>query len=267
MSGLRTGWALPGADSRAIVDAAHLAERWNIDTLWLGDPQARLANSDDSYVMVSAAAAAAVTSHVRIGVILSGQASACALRIAEDIGVVDQIAGGRLSVAFSPSVDPARTGDISRIAAAPRTWPLGDGRTMPVTPAPAQPTVPLLVLQPASSGLIGRSWNDPAGRPPVMAIPWAEGTAPPTPSRLAELRAMAGRSGADEVILLTPAPAPPLVPLATVIGTVIAPALRAADHEMALLALDATRWLQQSTNGVASPTEILCLSRVSRSEA
>lgn len=246
MSGLRAGLGFPGAPADAVVRAARLAEQWNVDSLWIGDPTHRAGNDDDTYVMVAAAAAAAVTTYVRLGVFLSGRSSAPLLRIAEDIGVVDQISVGRLSVAFSPpasgTADAAWLGDLERIAGAHRGWDLGDGRSMPVTPAPAQPTVPLAVFEAPGSGVarpLGRS-----GSPILFTVDRPDATTPPIAADLLRLKAEAHEAGAGEVILLA-GPASDLDAVFAVVGTVVAPCLRAADHEVGILALDATRWLEQ----------------------
>ena len=275
MSGLRAGLGFPGAPADAVVRAARLAEQWNVDTLWIGDPAHRAANGDDTYVMVAAAAAAAATAHVRLGVFLSARSSAPLLRIAEDIGVVDQISAGRLSVAFSPPASgtadvAAWLGDLERISGAHRGWDLGDGRMMPVTPAPAQPTVPVAVFQPESGTsapmppdaaatdptagpthagpfvarqLVARPLGG-TGSPVLLAVDWPDPTAPPTAGDLLRLKERAGGASAGEAILLAD-PAADLDAVFAVAGTVVAPCLRASDHEVGILALDATRWLEQ----------------------
>lgn len=246
MSGLRTGLGLPGADAGAVVRAARLAEEWNVDSLWIGDPVHRAANADDTYVMVAAAAAAAATTHVRLGAFLSARSSAPPLRIAEDMGVVDQISGGRLSVAFSPPdgepADAAWLADLERIAGAPRGWDLGDGRRMPVTPAPAQPSVPMTVLARAddrTARSLAATWS-----PVLLTVDWPDPTTPPSRTDLLHLKARAEEDGAVEAILLAD-PAADLDAVFAVVGTVVAPCLRAADHEVGILALDATRWLHE----------------------
>ena len=246
MSGLRAGLGLPGADAGTVVRAARLAEEWNVDSLWIGDPAHRAANADDTYVMVAAAAAAAATTHLRLGVFLSARSSSPPLRIAEDIGVVDQISSGRLSVAFSPPgagpADAAWLADLDRIAGAHRGWDLGDGRRMPVTPPPAQPAVPMAVFERAGGGAarpLATTWS-----PVLLTVDWPDATTPPPPTDLMRLKARAHEAGAAEAILLLE-PAADLDEVFAVVGTVVAPCLRAADHEIEILALDATRWLHQ----------------------
>lgn len=246
MSGLRTGLGLPGADAGTVVQAARLAEVWNVDTLWIGDPAHRATNADDTYVMVAAAAAATATTHLRLGVFLSARSSSPPLRIAEDIGVVDQISSGRLSIAFSPldgePADAAWLADLQRIAGAHRGWDLGDGRRMPVTPSPAQPSVPMAVLDRAGDGTarpLTTAWS-----PVLLTVDWPDATTPPPPGDLLHLKTRADDARAAEVILLADAAAD-LDAVFTVVGTVVAPCLRAADHEVGILALDATRWLHE----------------------
>lgn len=246
MSGLRTGIAVPRADAATVVRAARLAEEWNIDSLWIGDPAGTAPNSDDTYVMVAAAAAATATVHVRLGVFLSARSSSPPLRIAEDIAVVDQISAGRLSVAFSrppsPGDDEQWLADLSRIALAPQEWDLGDGRRMPVTPAPAQPSVPMAVFEQGGAPLVARPLRA-AGSPVLVATDWPDPASAPAPDELLLLKRSAGEVGAHEVVLLIPA-ADEFASAFVVAGTVVAPCLRAADHEIPILALDATRWLE-----------------------
>jgi alkanesulfonate monooxygenase SsuD/methylene tetrahydromethanopterin reductase-like flavin-dependent oxidoreductase (luciferase family) len=246
MSGLRAGLGLPGADAGTVQRAARLAEEWNVDSLWIGDPAHRAANADDTYVMVAAAAAAAATTHVRLGVFLSARSSAPPLRIAEDIGVVDQIAGGRLSVAFSPPAtspaDDSWLADLERIARAPREWDLGDGRRMPITPPPAQPAVPMAVFARADDSTarpLATAWS-----PGLLTVDWPDATTPPSPDDLLRMKARADDARVAEVILLAD-PAADVDAVFAVVGTVVAPCLRAADHEVGILALDATRWLHE----------------------
>jgi hypothetical protein len=245
MSGLRAGLGLPGADAGTVVRAARLAEEWNVDTLWIGDPEQRSPNRDDTYVMVAAAAAAAATTDLRLGVFVSARSSAPPLRIAEDIGVVDQISSGRLSVAFSlpgtGPLDPAWLADLDRIAGAHRGWDLGDGRRMPVTPPPAQPAVPMAVLERAGGAARPLATT---GSPVLLAVDWPNATTPPSPTDLMRLKARAHEAGAAEAILLLE-PAADLDEVFAVVGTLVAPCLRAADHEIGILALDATRWLHE----------------------
>jgi hypothetical protein len=46
-------------------------------------------------------------------------------------------------------------------------------------------------------------------------------------------------------VILLADPTSELDRLAAVVGTVVAPCLRAADHEVGILTIDATRWLEQ----------------------
>lgn len=252
MSGLRTGLAFRGADAASVVQAARLADEWNIETLWIGDPAGTAANSDDTYVMVAAAAAASATTHVRLGVFLSARSSSPPLRIAEDVGVVDQISAGRLAVAFSrppsPGDDDEWLADLVRIARAPHDWDLGDGHRMPVTPAPAQPSVPMAVFEPGGAPLVARPLQT-ASSPVLVAIGWPDPASAPASDDLMRLKAGGAEVGAHEVVLLVADTASPtaadLASIFAVVGSVVAPCLRAADHEVPILALDATRWLEQ----------------------
>lgn len=248
MTAVRAGIATPGADAGAVVRAAQLAERWNVDSLWVGDPRATAPNSDDTYVMVAVAGAAAVTEHLRLGAFLSARSSSPPLRIAEDIGVVDQMSGGRLSVAFTapPDGDTRCDADIRRIVDAPAAWSMPDGRTMPVTPAPAQPAVPVAVFDARYGDPLSAHAYPGHGRGLLAAV-WPDAPACPAPDDLLKLKARAAAAGAGEVVLLVDTSAPLEAAIAA-FGTVVATCLRAAEHEVGILALDAARWLERCTD-------------------
>ncbi len=141
MNGTGLSVCLPGAPASVIVGAARLAESHNVN-LWVGDPAAGAPNSDDSYVMTAAAGVAAVTSYIRIGVFLTLAGSATPLRLAEDIGVVDQASRGRLELGLVVSGEEASwESSAGQLLRAWQEWPAG-ARTVAASPRPAQAWMP-----------------------------------------------------------------------------------------------------------------------------
>lgn len=247
-TGLRVGVAMPGAPADRALALARAAEAWNLDTVWIGDPFGGADHADDTYVLVTAAGAAALTDDVRLGAFLGGRASAPILRLAEDIGVVDVISGGRLEVAFNPPdpSDPAWPADLDRLLGAWRRWPLPDGRTVCVTPAPVQPHLPVSIVEPTPGG-DGRMMAYGSG----AASHWRLAHWPLTGDLLAAeavvtLRQQLEASGASGVVFLLEAGNPAAVERAVAgLGTVVAPSLRGPASEVEILALDARRWMDE----------------------
>jgi alkanesulfonate monooxygenase SsuD/methylene tetrahydromethanopterin reductase-like flavin-dependent oxidoreductase (luciferase family) len=283
MNGTRLSVCVPGATSQVMVDAARLAESFNLD-VWAGDPRShdRGDNADDSYVMAAAAAVAAVTSHVRIGVFLTLSGSAEPLRLAEDVGVVDQAARGRLELGL---VVPAETSDsaLASWEASARAmlnawhdWPTTTGRSVATTPGPAQPWVPRLVagppdvaaavadrlrggavvfgsdldsIRPAGAG----ADDDGAGtvarrtvlavRPPAAVRDWL---APDPLGAVMSLRAAVDRASAHGVmVMLDGDGSHRLVDDMEALGIVVGTGLRCSPHHAPYLVPDAWRWLTE----------------------
>jgi alkanesulfonate monooxygenase SsuD/methylene tetrahydromethanopterin reductase-like flavin-dependent oxidoreductase (luciferase family) len=269
MNGTQLSVCVPGADAGTIVKAARLAESFNLD-IWVGDPQARAVNCDDSYVMTAAAAVAAATAHVRIGVFLTLNGSAEVLRLAEDIGVVDQASRGRLELGFvAPNGDTAQWEKRARqLLGAWHDWPAGE-RTVSATPRPAQPWVSRLVAAEADAAAIAdrlrggvilldgqtapSADSDGAARRIVMAVapPMDDGgvrgwLAQGVLERMTELRGRADRAGAHEVLFtLRDAGSGRLAADLEALGIVVGTSLRCARHKLEFLAPDAWNWLTE----------------------
>ncbi|MGH9038252.1 MAG: LLM class flavin-dependent oxidoreductase [Acidimicrobiia bacterium] len=245
MSGLRVAVGQPGAGAEAVVELARVAERWNIDAVWVGDPDGGAGNADDTYVLVTAAAVAAATSDVRIGTFLTARASAPILRLAEDIGVVDRIAGGRLEIAFVPPAvdDDGWEAGVTSLLGAWRRWPLPDGRTVCVTPSPAQPVLPVSIVERAEGRghrLVGRPLS--GGHHVVVRAPEPDAS----PGSLVGLRRRLEEWGsAGVLVLLPPGGAEEVEDRVGVLGGIVAPCLRAPEQEVEILALDARRWREE----------------------
>jgi hypothetical protein len=266
MNGRRVSVSIPGADAGVLTRAAGLADRSNID-VWLGDPRGGAPNSDDSYVTAAAAAAAAVTAHCRIGVFLSLRSSGSALRVAEDIGVVDQASGGRLELGLVVPADGRAEWEIDAQAllAAWNEWPLPDGRAVAALPGPAQPWLPRLVIGdgPGAAERLGAGvlhFEDGTGplvdshqRRIALGVDlhgsvrtWLEGD--PLGAML-DLRARADASHAHDVVIVLRDYAPDrLDDDMRLLGVVVGTSLRCPEHKVEFLALDAWRWLHELTH-------------------
>jgi alkanesulfonate monooxygenase SsuD/methylene tetrahydromethanopterin reductase-like flavin-dependent oxidoreductase (luciferase family) len=268
MNGIQLSVCIPGADAGTIVNAARLAESFNLD-IWIGDPQGRAGNCDDSYVMTTAAAAAAVTSHIRIGVFLTLNGSAGILRVAEDIGVVDQASAGRLELGLiAPGAAIEEWESCARrLLGAWHDWPAGDKRRVSATPRPAQPWMSRLVAGGAGvieiadrlrggvvlldEHAVPAGGSDAAQRRVVMVVAPAMGAggvrawlADRVLDAMVELRDRADRLGAHEVLFLLPDAGPSrLVADLEALGIVVGTSLRCARHKLEFLAPDAWNWL------------------------
>jgi hypothetical protein len=250
MSPFRVSVGAPGADAGAVVGLARAAEECSLDAIWIGDPGGEAANADDAYVMVTAAACAAVTSDIRIGVFLWGDGSTTPLRLAEDIGVVDTIAAGRLSVAFVPpgaADDESRAG-LFRILEAWQGWELPGGGVVSITPGPAQPQVPAWLVAPGPSGRHLLSLREEIRRSPILVQPWSGEPRLPSVEEVLKLVAEAESAGAEELLLTVEASPGRLDETATQMAAVLAPCSRACPDEVELLAHDARRWWEECTH-------------------
>jgi alkanesulfonate monooxygenase SsuD/methylene tetrahydromethanopterin reductase-like flavin-dependent oxidoreductase (luciferase family) len=270
MNGIQLSVCIPGADAGTIVNAARLAESFNLD-IWIGDPYGQARTCDDSYLMTTAAAVAAVTSHIRIGVFLTLNGSAEILRLAEDIGVVDQASRGRLELGLVAPDAAAQEWEhrARRLLGAWHDWPAGDERRVSATPRPAQPWMSRLVaggagvieiadrlrggvvvLDEHAASSVG---SDTAQRRVVMAVAPAMGAggvrawlAERVLDAMVELRDRADRVGAHEVLFLLPDAGPSrLVADLEALGIVVGTSLRCARHKLAFLAPDAWNWLTE----------------------
>ncbi len=238
MSTPRVWASLPGADAAAVVALARAIESTSIDGILVGDHREDRprTNCDDTYVVTAAAGAAAVTSYARIGVVLNLRGSSSPINLAEDLGVLDCLSAGRLEVVADVRT-PAQQDDLRRVLGSWREWPLGDGRTMPVTPAPVQPSLPTVRV--GDDAPVWHLWRGPLALDEVTA--------------LRSRRDDAGTTGV--AIDLSEVPADEVERALVEIGTVLVPLLRCAAHEVETLHHDAITWLRQRTALHRSPAE------------
>lgn len=245
MSGLRLAVSAPGAAAADITRLATLAERHNLDVVVVGGIESGAPNSDDTYVATTAAAVATSTQHLRIALSLDLRGTAPPLRVAEDIGVLDVMSGGRLELLFTPRPDPSWPGDLDAVLGAWSGWTLDDGRTMPVTPSPVQPNIP--------AWTVDTSTRPPTARPigggaSVVFIDWPEPADVPDAAALHGIRRTRDDAGAATVVFdLGGTPAGRWAEVIAALGTVVAPCLRCANDEVEILCLDATDWLLRRT--------------------
>lgn len=253
MSGPRLALAVPGAPAAEVLAAARAAEAANLDALVIGDPTGTSANSDDTYVLTTAGAVAATTTDLRLCLALDLRGSAPPLRVAEDLGVVDVMSGGRVELMLSPGGDPAWRTDLDAVLEAWIGWPMPDGTTTPVTPAPVQPSLPAWLMDRHTGG---RTDGDTAthlrGGPGALFVDRTAivSDASPVPGldALLRVRELRDRAGAGTVVVRAAGvPARDLPALIRTLGTVVGPCLRCPANEVPILAADATDWLLHRT--------------------
>jgi hypothetical protein len=265
MNGTQLSACIPGAPASLVLGAARLAESHDVN-LWIGDPAAGGPQADDSYVLTAAAGVAAVTSHIRIGVFLCLTGSATPLRLAEDVGVVDQASRGRLELGLMPTGDAKGWQASARqLLGAWQEWPAGN-RTVAASPRPAQAWMPRLVVGGARTAEIATSLaggvltfdGDGGLRPdaglglrrvvlavtPELGPDGVEGwLADDVLGTVRSLRAAVDRTQADEVLVILPVAAARVARDVQALGVVLGPSLRCSAHHVELLAPDSWNWL------------------------
>jgi hypothetical protein len=257
----RLSVALPGASAGEALAAARLAERNGIDGLWLGTI-AHAAPMADRYALTALAGIARATGELRLGIVLGGLASdeistAETIHLAEDLGAADNISNGRLEIAFVPG----GSGWAKRAETLLGLWTdgleLSDGRCVAVTPAPAQPRIPCLVIgedadarQRIGAGrwlAAGTSAGTGASGRTVLAVdltePVSEWLGASPGARLDALREEVAERRATEVVVVSPGgfSEEDLAAL----GTIVGPCLRCAPDQVGRLAVLAGAWLQE----------------------
>lgn len=261
MSSVRLSLACPGATSAALLSLARRAQVFGLG-VWLGDPAAEAENSDDSYVLATAGALALGTRDIRIGVWLTLRGSASLIRIAEDIGVIDQMSGGRLNLGLvAPgSYDPAWKDQVARLMGAWREWRLPDGRVVVASPPPAQPRIPASIVGDERTALdlsLARAVainGDPSGTgssadlliyAPDLRDRSFRDWLGDFEQRVAELRALVGSyAKVAEIALVLPEAELDDANL-RLIGMALAPAMRATAGDRDGLPRDAWAWATQ----------------------
>jgi hypothetical protein len=276
MNGTRLAVSMIGGDAGIWVEAARLAELHGVD-LWIGDGR-RASGPDDSYVLAAGAAVAAVTEDIRLCVVLTADGATSSLRLAEDIGVVDQASHGRLEIAFRvPSTARDEWEDrVVRLLGAWHEWPAQDGRTVAATPRPAQPWIPRLVAgdrevaERLRAGLLVNSRDrdggvgTPAGRiepRTVLEIDLKVGRnglvgwlGEDPIARVAHLRAQVDGARAHELVVrLQPSDSRQLMADIQALGVVVGPCIRCSAHQAPFFAKDTFLWLTEKVGLHAPP--------------
>jgi alkanesulfonate monooxygenase SsuD/methylene tetrahydromethanopterin reductase-like flavin-dependent oxidoreductase (luciferase family) len=251
-----------------LLELAPLADHWNIACIWVGDPRGEAANSDDSYVTAAAAALAAVTTDIRLGLVLSLRDERQLPRIAEDAAVIDQASHGRVELALREG-GGGWTDAAARFLRAWNAWQLpGRDETVAVIPGPLQSVIPRVVIGSAAAaaelggGQMLLSLEEPPPRPVplrrILVLPdmpagggvrdWlAEGAH----ARVLELRGQAAGAGAHELVLIVD---PKLgEDDLRALGTVVVPSLRASARDVRAISTDAWTWLTRKQNLHAPP--------------
>ena len=247
MSPFRASVGAPGADAGAVVRLARTAEECNFDAVWIGDPAGAASNADDAYVMVAAAACAAVTFDIRINAFISGRGSTTPLRLAEDIGVVDTIAAGRLGVAFvAPEApDEEWRANLDRVLEAWRGWELPGGGLVSLTPGPAQPRIPAWQVGPGPSGERLLPVREGGRSSPILVQRWTAEARLPCVEEVLKLVSEVESTDAEELLLTVDGPSGQLEETVKLLGAVLVPCSRACPDEVELLAHDARRWWEE----------------------
>lgn len=268
MTAIRLSLARPGATAAEILTLAGNAARCGLG-VWIGDPLGGARHADDSYVTATAAALATTTEHVRIGLFLSLRGSATTVRLAEDLGVVDQMSGGRIDLGLVPPIeDVGAWRELARgMLNSWQGWPMADGRAPAVTPPPAQRFLPVSVLgDPALAEQLngtfistGETHYSSAARRCMMLSRPAIGDqgieawlAPSPRSRIGELLATAEAASAQEIILVLEQPCITENDL-LMLGSVVAIGLRASAGDRDTLIEDAWNWATKRREFHQSP--------------
>ena len=268
MDGVRFSLILPGRSAGELIPLARSADLWNLAALWVGDPAGAAPNSDDSYVMTTAAALAAVTQTLRLGVFVTLRGSASPVRLADDIGVVDQMSNGRLELGLvADAEDPAWTDAASGLLGAWNGSPLGDsGDTVGVTPQPAQPMIPRAVVGSdelaahlgAGSIIAGDDPRASAGSSVsgvrrrivrLLELDLSDGVqgwlATDPYGRILELRGIADEAGATELALVVGPDQQLTASDVKALGIVVVPCLRGYAGQVHMVVNDAWMWLTE----------------------
>lgn len=229
-NGVRVGVELTGVDAATARTGALAAEKHGLECVWIGC-------GDDVYTMTTLAAVAADTRDIRLGAILDLRGSGLIVRLAELIGLVDQLSGGRLELMLAGAPGSDWATDAAALLGARYGWEVEDGRTIPITPLPVQPRIPVLLRGAASArladdldaGLLVERGSPAAGdlRVALRAAPDDD---------VAGLRADLLAVNAAELVLTA---SPEQIPR---IGIVLATGIRSGSHEVGFLMDSATRW-------------------------
>jgi hypothetical protein len=250
---------------------AQQAERLGLDGIWV---QGTSAGHGDSYATTTAAAIASLTRDIRLGVILRLEDEGDILRVAEDIAVIDHCSSGRVELWLEcPPEDGARwISTAERLLKNLRVCSAGE-HEVPVTPGPLQPQVPVVTRGApsalADAGVVveldgSASRTDHRGRTTLCVRPdrtqaavAAAGLPTTLLTAVESLRAAIDSSGAHDVVFVLPEGFSTVD--VEIVASVIAPILRAIDHEVADLVLDTLKFRSASKKfgGDVAASELL----------
>jgi hypothetical protein len=256
MNPVRTSLALTRFDTAAAVKAAEIAERRAVRTLWLGATRAEDKGYAPTYLTATGGAVAAMTKSLRIGLFLNLSGDASPLRAAEDIAVLDNLAGGRIEIGLIATKDAGWAGRANAFLNAwEKGWPVPGRKPVAIIPQPVQPWIPRIVvgdstfLDPAHHA--GRLLHEgeiskAAGERRILLVkpPFHELAAVESEQKalatLTALRESAMGAGAAEIMIEDDSgDLGRFEACATLIGTVIDPALRCSEEDIAGVVADA----------------------------
>lgn len=249
-----------GGAAQPALRFALAAERKGCASVWIGWNWGEVA---DRYVTMVASAIAARTRNARIGVVLRSLDEP--VRIAEDLAVLDHVACGRVDVLVQRSQQSDER--LTSLIAAWQGITTREGRDLPLTPAPMQPVLPVLVAEPrrpAPGPHTGRSVAlqsvcrsaDGTRRraAAVIGSAVAGGVAGwVLKADIGDVLALRQRLHEEAVsdVVVEIGEADPVEPQLTVVQAILRPVLCCAEHEVELLLPDARSFLQdESTQSV-----------------
>lgn len=272
MNGTTLAVCLPGADARSIQRAGVAADKYGLAQLWAGDPRAAAPNSDDNYVLPALAATAAVTGYVRLGAFLRLGPTTQAMRIAEDIAIVDAASKGRIEIGLvSPAKADASWEETAvALLGAYHYWPGRNGETYSVTPPLQQSWLPRMLVggseeQAARLGAGRALWtgdSKPAAAGVACRVSlfvefksgvWSALGRDPAAFVL-HLRSLVDAAGAHQLIAVLP-PQAALEQDIHALGSVVSPGIRCAPNECEQLARDGWAWVAEKRHLHPSPYE------------
>jgi hypothetical protein len=258
MNGRRVSVMLSSTDAAAVLRGAEICERHGIDGVWVGALNTAAPSTATLFTILGAVSAR--TSDIRLGAIF-GLGAGNPLHVAEDIGVVDQASGGRLELAV---VNDGSDGWIERVAtllSGWSTWPYPVPDAVVVTPRPAQPFVPRLLVRADASAaervhagvMLAASDVDvitsPVSIPRVaVCLPIADcrsllrQPAAAFGDAVVAVRQRLDIVGADEIVLELAAGDPAFEAVVERVAVVLGPAMRCVASDIGWLVPDAEAW-------------------------
>lgn len=271
MNGTTLAVCVPGADSRTIQRAGMAADQYGLAQLWAGDPRATAPNSDDNYILPALAATAAVTTYVRLGAFLRLGPAVQAMRIAEDIAVVDAASRGRMEVGLVAPLATAQASWEQTAAAllgAYHHWPALNGEAYSVTPPLQQSWLPrVLVGGPEELAVrLGAGRAVWPGSPMTTAsriarrvslfVEFSSGVcsalAQDPAAFVWDLRSLVDAAGAHQLIAVL-SPEADMEHDFHALGSVISPGIRCAREECEQLVRDGWTWVAEKSHLHDSP--------------